>query len=447
LSFKPTAAMLPRRFDSLFARLLLTQTLLALGFVVLFVVLFYAERSVTVAELEAQRWAPVLRQMAALPTPDAVSHAQAQTPAQQPQRPVDAINLPIFGPRMTSFARALRAQGVPVQEIAASFDHAEATIWLRVVTTSQGASTWLGVPGAGMLPNVPWRFFVAVVLGSALLVAASWWFTRRLTEPLRVLRNNLASSDPAHTELAPASLHARAAPELSAIDKAYRDLLHRYRRFEAERALLLAGVSHDLRSPLARIRMAAELLPDLGAAPDIARRRDAIVRNTQVADRLVGSFLDHVRAGELPMNETCDLTALAHAVAATQERPPEELQVQAPPGLVLRNVNALLLQRVMANLLDNAFAHGQAPVRLRLSARGDQGVEIAVGDAGAGIAVAQRGALLQAFARGDNARSKPGLGLGLATVNTIARRLGGELAFDSSEGLQWVRVVIGQHQA
>ena len=79
-------------------------------------------------------------------------------------------------------------------------------------------------------------------------------------------------------------------------------------------ALLLAGVSHDLRSPLARIRMAAALLPgDEASAP----WREAIALATlEVADRLIGSFLDQVRAGELPLDQHTDLAAIALAMAA-----------------------------------------------------------------------------------------------------------------------------------
>jgi two-component system, OmpR family, osmolarity sensor histidine kinase EnvZ len=431
---------LPRRFDSLFARLLLTQSLLALGFIVLFVALFYAERSITVAELEAQRWAPSLRQLLALPSPERESDPATTAPTQQQQRPADAISLPLIGPRFATFARELRNQGVPLQEMAVTFDRADPTMWLRVGATGQTQSTWLGVPGKGMFPNVPWRFFVALVLGSALSVAASWWFTRRLTEPLRLLRNNLAASDPSQADLTPPPLHARAAPELSAIDKAYRELLQRYQRFEAERALLLAGVSHDLRSPLARIRMAAELLPELADAPDIAKRRAVIVRNTQVADRLVGSFLDHVRAGELLMNESCDIAQLARHVVAAQDRPAADISVDTPASLMLDNVNPLLLERVINNLIDNAFAHGRPPVRVCVQALPGGGASLGVGDSGAGIAAAQRDHVLQAFARGDAARGSAGLGLGLATVTRIANRLGGSVSFDSAQGLHWVRV-------
>jgi two-component system, OmpR family, osmolarity sensor histidine kinase EnvZ len=435
----PRAMHRLRKFDSLFTRLLVTQTLLALGFVLMLAALFYVERSVTVARLAAERWAPALRQRAALPDPLNSGGANEHL-LQQPARPTGAIGAPSISPRIAAFEDALRAQGVPVQETAVTFSHAQPTIWLHVVNGPTRVDSWLGMPGADMLPNVPWRIFVALGLGSVLLVGASWWFTRRLTQPLRQLRANMLAHEPRQGETIPTPLDPRAAPELRAIATAHAELLQRYRSFENERALLLAGVSHDLRSPLARIRMAAELLPDLPGAPDVAVRRAAIVRNTETADRLVGSFLDHVRAGELRMNEEVDLVELVHQGVAAQARPAAEIAVQAPPALLLAGVNSLLLERLLCNLIDNAFVHGMPPVCVQLLALPGGGVSLAVGDHGPGIALAQRDVVMQAFARGDSARSSPGLGLGLATVARVAQRLGGQVSFERVGPLHWVRV-------
>jgi two-component system, OmpR family, osmolarity sensor histidine kinase EnvZ len=182
-------------------------------------------------------------------------------------------------------------------------------------------------------------------------------------------------------------------------------------------------VSHDLRSPLGRIRMAAELLPD---GDGVAPRRDAIVRNAALADRLIGSFLDHVRSGELPLGETVDIAAIARAAAA--QRASGELGVEAPAALTLPNANAVLIERLVANLLDNAFTHGRAPVVLRVGATAGA-VNLEVEDAGDGIAPDQQDAMLQAFARADTSRQRPGLGLGLAVVQRVALRMGARVTF------------------
>jgi two-component system, OmpR family, osmolarity sensor histidine kinase EnvZ len=424
-----------RRHDSLFTRLLLTQAVLALGFALLFGLLFYAERSSTVATLVAERWAPALRAAAGLP---AAAMPTALPPERRDTRPEGAIAAPAVGPRMTALVQALRQQGVPLQEMAVAFGEGHPRLWLHLQPTAAGGSLWVGLPGEQMLPNVPLRLLAALALGSLLLVAASWWFTRRLTRPLQQLQQHMQQAEPARAGAPPAPLAplGGATPEIAAIAAAFDELLQRYERHESERALLLAGISHDLRSPLARIRMAAELLPDGG---DIERRREAIVRNTRLADRLIGSFLDHVRAGELPLDEPVDLAALARDVLARQQRPEGELQLDAPPQLPLARANALLLERVLVNLLDNACSHGRPPVRLQLRCDGSR-AEIAVSDAGAGIAPEAQARALQAFARGDPARTQPGLGLGLAIVARVAARLGGSVGFEPLDGRAAVRV-------
>lgn len=175
--------------------------------------------------------------------------------------------------------------------------------------------------------------------------------------------------------------------------------------------------------------MAAELLPD---APGIDARRLSIVRNAALADALVGSFLDHVRAGELPLDQPVDLAATAREAALALGRE-DELSVDLPARLMLPRAHPQLLARVVANLLDNAFRHGRPPVVLRLrevptdGAPGGREAVLEVEDAGDGIDPSERELALQAFGRGDASRSRPGTGLGLAVVRQVVERLGGRI--------------------
>ena len=98
----------------------------------------------------------------------------------------------------------------------------------------------------------------------------------------------------------------------------------------------------------------------------------------------------------------------------------------SPDGYA-NDVNAILIERVMSNLLDNAFTHGQPPVRLTVGTT-DSRIRIEVEDCGPGIASEDQQAMLQAFSRGDASRKHPGLGLGLAIVQRVALRMGGSVA-------------------
>jgi two-component system, OmpR family, osmolarity sensor histidine kinase EnvZ len=265
-------------------------------------------------------------------------------------------------------------------------------------------------------------------------VVVSWWFTRRLTRPLAQLRDAIEAQDPAQFDAAvPAALPAASAPELKAIDQVWRELLTRYRQHESERALLLAGVSHDLRSPLARIRLAAEMLPEAAAT-----RRETIERNVRVADGLIESFLAHVRSGELPLDERCDVAAIARGVA--ERCAPLAPELRLPAHAWIERANGQLIERLIANLVDNALRHGAPPVLLEVQTLA-QAVRITVQDHGSGLPAALQGRPPQAFARGDTSRGSPGSGLGLAIVARTVARLSGTLVFEKT-GNQPHRVAV-----
>ncbi len=421
------------RADSLFARLLLLQTGVAIALLFVFAAVVYVERNVAVARLVAERWAPALQHAAGLP---GAAPALDRTLLRAEARPPASWRPPRSLPRLAALAEELERHGVRFDDAVISRGALGPTLWLQL-RQSDGRSAWFGIADVALLPRLPGRVLLAVLISAAILVAVSWYFTRRLTRPLEQLRSRMLSHEPGQPSVTAAPIEG-ASPEVAAIEQAYDELLQRYQRHERERSLLLAGVSHDLRSPLARIRMAAGLLPD---DPASAPWREAIERNTDVADRLIGSFLDHVRAGELPLDQRADLAAIARSVAAEAGRGGVVPQVDAPPSLVIDRCHPLLLERLLANLLDNALKHGRAPVALAVRYEGG-GASVEVSDAGAGVPEAQREALTEAFARGDAARGTPGTGLGLAIVARIVARLGGRLAFERRDARHVVRVTL-----
>jgi len=425
------------RVDSLFARLLLLQVVVAVMLSLVFGALVYVERNVAVARLVAERWAPTLR--AATGVSSTAPRDSVHELQRSETRPADAWRAPMATPRFAALEDELERQGLAVQETLITRGPRRPMLWLQL-RSGDGTLAWYGLADAALLPRIPGRLLLALAISAGLLVAVSWYFTRRLTRPLEELRAHMLSHQPGQPARSAAPI-VGASPEVAAIESAYDDLLQRLERHERERALLLAGVSHDLRSPLARIRTAAGLLPeDVASAP----WREAIVRNTQVADRLIESFLDHVRAGEMVLDQQADLAVLARCAASAGGHADDDLQVEAPVALPLHHTHPLLIERLMANLIDNAFKHGRPPVRLSVRAEAQQAV-LEVSDAGSGIPAAQRESLMQAFSRGDAARSKPGAGLGLAIVARVVTRLGGTIHFVQRDGRHVVRIAWPTH--
>jgi two-component system osmolarity sensor histidine kinase EnvZ len=414
---------------TLFRRLVVAQTIGAFALLVVFSSVFYIERNRVVARLTAQRWAPALRAAAGLG--DAPARAPGPFAVRMSnQRPDDAIPSNAWAPRLAQLRATLRDEGVPVDEVVFTRAVPRPLTWIAV-KGADGQERWLGIQDEVVESYVAMRLVIALVLGFAVVGVASWIVARRLTRPLEALRRRIESHD-----AAPVEAGATPTLEIAAIDNAWVALADRLARQESERALLLAGVSHDLRSPLSRIRMAAELLPETDG---IAARRTSIVRNVDVADRLIASFLDYVRAAELPLASKVDVAAIARRLLQARDEPVDQLALAAPERLDVPHAHELLLERLLANLVDNAMRHGKPPVLIRLRSEGGS-VVIDVEDHGPGIAPEARERLTQAFSRGDASRGTPGTGLGLAIVRQVVQRMGGTLSFESVAGAPCVRV-------
>jgi len=427
------------RFDNLFMRLLLLQTVLVLAVSVMFGVFFYAERTVGLARLAAERLAPGLREAAGMPAGAAA--AQSMLPRQAAPPPGAFTRAPV-GPRLATLREALIARGVPVVSFAFSRSDASSggfTLWLELQPADVADPIWVPLPADIVVSHVSVRLLASLGGCMVLVIAFSWWFTRRLTRPLELLRQAIEFQDPWQASAAPVpAIDKRAAPELAAMDKAWRGLLARSRQHESERALLLAGVSHDLRSPLARIRLAAEVLPD---GPATSPRREAIVRNVETACALIDTFVDYVRVGELPLDERCDVAEITRTVVQRLGHEAQSLALDAPKAVWSSPCNSQLIDRAVCNLIDNAFKHGRAPVQVRVFDDGQTAV-VEVSDHGSGIAPSLRDTALQAFGRGDPSRSEPGAGLGLAIVARLAQRSGGRIAFVDQDrrGMHGIRL-------
>lgn len=216
------------------------------------------------------------------------------------------------------------------------------------------------------------------------------------------------------------------AAEIKQAARAFNLMRRRILRHLGQRTEMLAAVSHDLRTPLTRMRLELELLGREGD-PAVAGLRADVEEMTQ----LVETYLAFVR-GE--GRETIEPTPLAPLLEAMRERAERsgvtlEVRLTEPITLPLR---PLAFRRCLANLVDNACRHARW-IGISARRRSDH-VEIAVEDDGPGIPEAQREAALQPFVRLDQARSRDrgGLGLGLAIARDIVLGHGGELTLGES---------------
>jgi two-component system osmolarity sensor histidine kinase EnvZ len=227
----------------------------------------------------------------------------------------------------------------------------------------------------------------------------------------------------------PAPLEESGPDEIRTVSRAFNQMARDLERLEDDRALILAGVSHDLRTPLARLRLGLEMA---GADPQL---KTGMTADIDDIDRIIGQFLDFARAARGEPLAAVDLAALAREIAGRYRETGHALAdgIAAVPELALR---PLSVRRLISNLLDNAFRYGEKDVRLRVVPQGG-GAAVEVLDRGPGIPAEEVERLKQPFTRieTETARSgKGGSGLGLAIVDRIARMHGGTFDLVPREG-------------
>jgi two-component system osmolarity sensor histidine kinase EnvZ len=285
---------------------------------------------------------------------------------------------------------------------------------------------WVALPRERIERHFPvqWLGWGAAVLLLSLLGA--WLVMFRVTRPLKLLQRAAAEIGRGRR---PEPVAEHGPVEIETLARSFNQMNADLARLDADRALILAGISHDLRTPLTRLRMGIEM----SAADDATR--DEMAADVDEMDRTIGQFLDFARTdgGEPP--QPVDLASLLEALADQYRRRGVtiEAELAAPAPLPLR---PKAIRRAVGNLIDNAlrYAGSEQPVELALAVGRDE-VTIEVRDRGPGIPADQAERLKLPFTRLDEARTDAiGAGLGLAIVDRIVRGHGGRLDLLPREG-------------
>jgi two-component system osmolarity sensor histidine kinase EnvZ len=201
------------------------------------------------------------------------------------------------------------------------------------------------------------------------------------------------------------------------------------KRLDEDRTLLLAGVSHDLRTPLARIRLGLEMLGDK-TEPALM---EGMVQDIADIDAVISQFLDFARVGtEQNTTTACDLDEIVNAVVERYQRQGAAVSARCG-GVPPLQLKPLAIQRLLTNLIENALRHGGPQVEIATSHAGNR-VRLSVLDRGPGIPAAEAERMLQPFTRLNAARSTSGSGLGLAIVDRIAKMHDGSVRLLARDG-------------
>jgi two-component system osmolarity sensor histidine kinase EnvZ len=277
----------------------------------------------------------------------------------------------------------------------------------------------------------PHQLLVNMLFFGVLMTVISFFYLRNQLRPITRLGHVAEAFGRGQT----LPYHASGAVEVRAAGNAFLAMRARIERQIEQRTMMLSGVSHDLRTPLTRLKLGLSMLED--------EDREPLERDVEDMRRLLDEFLNFASGsaeGEQELSDPARLTQLAIEDAVRMEMAVKMLKVEAGPHVML---NPLSMRRALDNLIGNAVRYGTLAQVSVL--RTEKTVTFRVEDDGPGLAEDLYGAAVKPFVRLDPARNQDkgtGVGLGLAITNDIARAHGGSLRFSKSDTLGGLRADI-----
>lgn len=278
---------------------------------------------------------------------------------------------------------------------------------------------WVVIPKLHVERRFPWQWLGWGALILMLSLAGGYFIALRINRPMHLLMN---AANRLRKGEQPEKLPEGSFAELREVNETFNKMADSLAELDAERTLILAGVSHDIRTPLARLRLSVEMLPDEGCGS----LKNGMIQDIADMDNIIHQFLDFVKGVEGEPTQMIDINTLLQAVHDRQLRAGRDLVVQLAPTYFIP-IKPLAMQRLLDNLVGNAYAYGKGQARIAGKVTAEH-IVISVFDNGPGIPESHLQKLLRPFERLDTARSNAGgSGLGLAIADRIAKLHHGKL--------------------
>ena len=284
-------------------------------------------------------------------------------------------------------------------------------IWIQ---TPEMHGNWVREPlktYANYSPELIFGWLLGVPIIASIIILT---LVRQLNRPLRRLQN--AANQYSKTGKAPYLETNHGPLEIRQVNQAFNHMVYTLEQTERERMIMLAGISHDLRTPLTRIRLTAEMLPD-------EFLREGLIYDVDDMDAILNQFISYMRDGSDEELKDTNINILLQELIVQFKPLDIRFEAQDVPIIPARSLS---LKRLIGNLINNAKRYGAEPIELSAYTENDR-IIIKVADHGEGIPEDQIQDLMQPFVRGDSARTVQGSGLGLAIVKRIVDIHQGEL--------------------
>ncbi len=302
----------------------------------------------------------------------------------------------------------------------------EARLWIRV--HAGGEPVWIALPMIAETQVSGVTTAIVLSISLALVAALTGWLIQmHLNRPLAELAHAARGVSAGET---PAPLPTDGPTEIAEVSRAFNQMTDALCQAEATRALMLAGVSHDIRTPLTKLRLAIAMALPRGTNDSLVAATESYL---DTIDTILQQFMDYAGSGEREVPQRGDLNALVGQLVADFAGLGHEFDFEktALPVFAFRPVAVM---RLLMNLMQNAVVYGRSGLSVRTWQAGGFAC-VCVCDRGNGIRAEELERLKSPFSRGGNARGHSGgTGLGLAIVDRIARQHGGSLTFLDREG-------------
>ncbi|EGQ9413806.1 osmolarity sensor protein EnvZ [Vibrio cholerae] len=250
------------------------------------------------------------------------------------------------------------------------------------------------------------------IIMALLIVIGGWLFIRLQNRPLIALEK--AAKMVGHGETPP-HLPEQGTLEIRSVTRAFNRMSKGIQALEEDRALLMAGISHDIRTPLTRIRLATEMM-----SPEDSYLAESIISDTEECNQIISQFMDYLKPVNREAFEAVDLNDIASDVASSEGGYEVQIETELQAGLAPALGNPIAIKRSLSNLVVNALRYGNGWVKVSSGMTADKKlVWLSVEDNGPGIDPSQVNKVFEPFTRGDTARGSEGTGLGLAIVKRI----------------------------
>ncbi|RYF76009.1 MAG: HAMP domain-containing protein [Comamonadaceae bacterium] len=306
----------------------------------------------------------------------------------------------------------------------------ESGLWIGFAIESDNYWLLLDPTRFSRVGGRTWLVWLITAMGLSLAGAAL--ITRFINRPLKQLSRAARQVREGEYEANRLDEHART-NEIRAVNIGFNRMADQLAKIEQDRAVMLAGISHDLRTPLARLRLETEM----SVADEDARAHMAA--DIAQLDAIIDKFLDYARPDYVDLRPVPLHDVVEACRYAVQDHDDVQISIDVPPELRVM-ADEVELMRVMSNLIENARRYGKTPasgiaeVTVQAQSHNDA-VLIKVRDHGPGVAPAMLSQLTKPFFRGDIARTAAaGAGLGLSIVAKNIDRMGGTFALTSTPG-------------